>query len=290
MADGPGQIDLRGVDYTKLNFAYLEQALVFKGDLTGRTTKNEQFIWFQETALPLSMTAPTSTSVAAGALPWVTQNTATKNTTNVKFWMIDSPYIALADLKDNEVNIWEMQSRALTNLLKNDIDTYIWGIVSENVTPSTINSVTSTAAWDAGSGQDPIEDIEEAKMDIKDNSGYDPETNGGKLYVNSYDYKSLIKWLISTKGSSWTEYASAQLTQGAIMRLRGLDVKRTNAVTTDYAMVAIPQLGGSWYSFKDMETSFIEEPQVGRKMRLGTAGAATLDRPKCWALISNTKT
>ena len=289
MTDKAGQANIRGVDYTKLSLAYLEQALVFKPDLTQRTTANRQFVWFQETAGPLTQTAPASFNIAEGALPFVSQQSVTKNTTYVKMWKVDSPYITFEDLKDNQVNIWEMQVRNLSYALRNDIDSYVWDIISESQSPSTINSVITNAAWDAASGQDPIEDIEEAKMDILNNSGYDPETNGGTLYLNTYDYKSLVVWLISTKGSSWTEFSSSQIKNGVIMRFRGLNVKKSVNVTTDYAMVAIPSAGASWYSFMPMQTAFIEEPLIGRKLRMAVEGAATLDRPKCFSLISNTQ-
>jgi hypothetical protein len=73
------------------------------------------------------------------------------------------------------------------------------------------------------------------------------------------------------------------------MEICGLKVVVSTNVTADYACVVIPEKAATWYSFGDLTTEIINEPLIGRKIRVAQWGECTLDRPKCVNLITNTQ-
>lgn len=289
MADQAGQADIRGIHINKVAAEYLDLVNVFKKDFRQLTTAAREVRWFQKTAGPLTMTAPATLNISEGSLPFVLQSSATRQTSYVKMWKVESPFISFEDLRDNDVNIWDMNLRDLTQAISYSIDLHCWNTMTEDQSVVNINSVTSAAAWDAASytNVNIVEDLGEAKQGIYTNSGFSPE--GATLYLSPKDHRSMINWLIDGKGSSIPAFASEKIVTGRVMEIMGLNVKISTNVTADYAAVAIPELACTFYSFQDIQTAFIDEPLVGRKLRIAAEGVATLDRPKCVALISNTQ-
>ena len=52
--------------------------------------------------------------------------------------------------------------------VEDQIDKRIWDILTESQSAVNINTNASTAAWDAASGQDPVEDVMEALQEIRE--------------------------------------------------------------------------------------------------------------------------
>lgn len=291
MADKAGQADIRGINVQKYATAYLDEALIFKKLCFQRTTSNREIRWYQKTATSPVAEANTgdTSNVAYGAAPFVVHQSFTRNTSYTKKYMLDSELIPQEDLKDNDVNILSVYVEDLTYRIAYNIDGDIWDVVTENQSASSINSNTSTAAWD-DTGQDPIDDLMEGMENIRVNSGYDPQKYGGVLLLSPKDHRSLLDWLINTKGSSIPSFSSERVKDGVVMEILGLKVMVSNNVTADYAAIVIPQKAASWYSFGEIQTRLIEEEGIGTKIRIWAEGLATLDRPKCVNLITNTQT
>lgn len=290
MADKAGQADIRGINVQKYATAYLDEALIFKKLCFQRTTSNREIRWYQKTATsPVAEANSGDTSnVAYGTAPFVVHQSFTRNTSYTKKYMLDSELIPQEDLKDNDVNILSVYVEDLTYRIAYNIDGDIWDVVTENQSASSINSNTSTAAWD-DTGQDPIDDLMEGMENIRVNSGYDPQKYGGVLLLSPKDHRSLLDWLINTKGSSIPSFSSERVKDGVVMEILGLKVMVSNNVTADYAAIVIPQKAASWYSFGEIQTRLIEEEGIGTKIRIWAEGLATLDRPKCVNLITNTQ-
>lgn len=293
MADQQGQADIRGIDIQKLAVAYENEVSIFKKLVRNAGTQAREIRWYQKTAGVLG--TPTTTAITAsqiantdfGSRPAVASQSWTRQTSYVRKYFVESPFIPEEDIKDSDVDVLAGNLRDLVEAVEYQIDQRIWNVLTENQSPSTINYNASTAAWDAGSGQDPIKDIMKAIQDIRTNTHRD--LTSGYLFLSPKDHTSLLVWLIGTKGSSIPQFSSARLGDGAVMEILGLRVIVNTNVTADYALVADPSAAAVWKSFVGITTAVITEEGIGRKIRVWEEGEAILERPKYCSLITNTQ-
>jgi len=193
----------------------------------------------------------------------------------------------MEDMKSSDLDLTVRTLLRLTRAVAKQVDTAIYNCATENDTPVNINTVATTAAWDAASGQDIIEDLMDAKYQIRLYS-YNPE--GASLWLSPKDYKSMVTWLISSKGASIPNFSSDKLASGTVMQILGLNVKVSNNVTADKAVVIIPQKAVTWKSFQDITSRAIEEQGIGTKFRVFQLGVPLLTDPRAVCLITNTQT
>lgn len=290
MADKSGQAEIRGIDIDKLAKGFADEEIVLKRFVTVSNTSAREIRWYQKTSGFLTATTTTgaATYIQTGekALPTVIEQSWTRQTSYVKKFFVESPLISEEDIKDSDIDILATNIRDLVRAVEYDVEKHIWNVLTENQTPSLINTNASTAAWDAANGQDPVEDIMEAKMNIRTN-GYNPE--GGVLFLSPKDHKSLLTWLITTKGSSIPSFASARVGDGVVMELLGLRVVVSTIVTADKACVAVPNRAVTYKQFEPVTARQIEEVGMGRKVRVWEEGVAILTDPKAVNLITNTQ-
>lgn len=295
MADTAGQIDIRGVDIDKISKDMFDEAVIFKNEVTVEPTPNREIRWFQKTSGYLTGTSVTAGTlkigdIPYGARPFILEQSWTKNTSYVKKYFVESPTIDMEDETDNDVQVFMRNTEDLTAAVAYDNDGDIWDVASENVTPSNINSVTATAAWDAASGQDPYEDIAEAEQKIREQTKEQPKNLA--LYVSAKGYKDLKVWLVSQKGSAIPGFSSKIVENGVLLEFDGKRLVVSENVTADYAMVADLKRAVIYKEFMPLTTRIIEGGEltgIGRKIRCWMHGIALLVRPKYVALISNTE-
>jgi len=291
MPDGPGQAEIRGLNIDTVSKDMFEEALIFKGEVTVQTTGNREIRWYQKTSGYLTATSPAKISpIAYGARPFVLEQSWTRNTSYVKKYFLESPTIDMEDETDSDVQVFMNHAEDLAAAVANDLDGDIWDVVSENQSPVNINSVTSTAAWDAASGQDPYKDVSEAERLIREQTNVPPRNLA--LYLSPKDYDSLKVWLVSTKGANIPGFTSKLVEDGVLLMFDGKKVVVSNNVTADYAGVGDLARAAIYKEFKPMTARFIEGGEltgIGRKIRVWTHGITLLVRPKYFALISNTQ-
>jgi len=289
MADTSGQALIRGIDIDKISKDMFNEALIFKKEVKVEPTSSREIRWYQKTSGFITLSSPAKISqIPAGARPFVAEQSWTRNTSYTKKYMLDSPMINMEDESDSDVQLFLNNAEDLTEAVAYDLDGDIWDIVTENQSPVNINSVTSTSAWDAVSGQDPYKDISNAERLIRQQTKRPPKNLA--LYLSAKDYDSLKVWLVSTKGASIPGFSS-QLVNN--MTLIYFDAKRvivSENVTADYALLADLNRSAIYKEWKPLTTVFIEEKGIGRKIRIWTHGITLLVRPKYNCLISNTQT
>lgn len=287
MADSVEMQEIRGLDIDKAVKGFALMEYIFKNDCTVSSTSADSIRWYQETSADLTATSPSAVANVSPLSIFPTlEVTWTRNTSYVKKYAAEG-FISMEDMKSADVDVVARTLLRLTRAVVKQVDSDIWDVMTESRSVVNINSVTSTAAWDAASGQDPIEDILEAKQKIWE-ANYNPE--GASLYLSPKDHKSLLTWLISTKGSSVPAFASERVRTGTVMNILGLNVKVSNNVTADYAAVVVPQVACTWKSHTPTTSRAIEEPGIGTKFRVWELGIAILTDPKAVTLISNTAT
>lgn len=294
MADTSGQADIRGLDIDKLAKGFADEALVLKNFVTVSSTSNREIRWFQKTAGFLDstdtsgITATQLYPVAHGALPVVVEQSWTRNTSYVKKFFVESPTMTEEDIKDCDLDILATNIRDLVLAVQNQVDKRIYNVLSESLSPSSIQSHNATGTgWDDATNANPVLDLLTAKQKIR-SFRYDPE--GAICYINSIEHKNLINWLITVKGSSIPGYSSEQVTNGVVMGLLGLRFVVSENATTDYALVFVPNRAATWKAFEPLTTAVMTDPGIGRKVRVWEEGECLLTDPKAVCLIQDTVT
>lgn len=287
-----GENDLRGIDIDKISKDLFEEALIFKGEVKNESTSSREIRWYQKTSGYLVTTAPAKISaIAYGARPFVLRQSWTRNQSFTKKYMLDSEVINMEDETDSDVQVFMNNAEDLTEAVANDLDSDIWDVATENQSPVLINSVTSVAAWNAASGQNPYKDVSAAERKIRQQTK--KKNPNMVIYLNALNYDSLKVWLVTEKGSDIPGFSS-QLVNDMI--LISFDAKRiviSENVTADFALLAVLSKSVTYKEFTPMTTSLIGGPNtdlagIGRKIRIWTNGIALLVRPAYNCLILNT--
>lgn len=299
MADTSGQQDIRGIDIDKLVKGFADEEIIMKNFVQNSTTSAREIRWYQKTSGFLSgtttsgITADLGSNVAEKALPSVIEQSFTRNTSYVRKYFYESPWISEEDIKDSDVDILATNIRDVVRAVANQVDTRIINVLFESFSAANINSFATTSIggdqWDAASyAADVVKDLNRAIRLIRDNS-YQVEGNG-VLLLDPTAHESMKNWLISGKGSSIPQFASEKISSGVVMEILGLQVVVSIAMTTDYAGVFVRNRAATWKSFMPITSAVKVEEGIGRKIRVWEEGEAILTDPKAVTLITDINT
>lgn len=292
MADSIEMADIRGLDIDKVVKGFALVDYTFKQDCTVSTTSADQIRYYTETSADLTATAP---SVVANVSPLsvfpTLEETWTRNSTYVRKYAAEG-FLSMEDIKSSDIDVLTRTLLRLTRAVLKQVDTRIYNVMTESLSPSNIQTFATTAVggdqWDAASAAgEIIKDLVHAKKLIYD-YGYNPE--GASLIVNQVQYRDILNWLISGKGSNIPAFASEKVRTGVMMELVGLNVKVSPNATTDYALIIVPQVACTWKSHTPITSRAIEDPGLGTKIRVWEIGEAYLTDPKAVVLITDTVT
>ena len=291
MPDNSGQAEIRGIDIDKLAKGFADEENQFKRVCLVAPTAAREIRWYQKTSGFLDSTDTTGitasqiSNISPLAQPVVVEQSWTRNTSYVRKYFVESPMIPMEDIKDSDIDILATNVRDLTRAVERQVDKRIYDVATAGVAAA--NNFASVAAWDAGSGQDPIKDIMKGKRLIRAAS-YDPE--GAFLLLSPTDHESLLVWLISTKGSSIPAFSSQKVETGIVMEILGLRVLVSQNVDSDEAMIIVPQRALTWKTFVPITARTIEEVGIGMKIRVWEEGEAIMTDSSAVAKITNTLT
>jgi len=299
MADTSGEQDIRGIDIDKLAKGFADEASLLKQFVTVSNTKAREIRWYQKTAGFLDSVDTTAITLSQIAntsdrsLPVVVEQSWTRQTSYVKKFFVESPTISAEDIKDSDIDILATNVRDLVRAVANQVDIRIYSVLIEAAaaTPTTPNptNTLSTAAtadgWDDIATGNPIKDILTGNRKIRA-QGYD--TNNIILYINPVEHENLMNFLISVKGSSIPAFSSEKVRTGVVMELLGNQVVVSQNATTDYALQFIPKRSATWKSFMPITSVVIDDPGVGKKIRVWEEGECLLTDPKSVHQITDT--
>jgi len=292
MADTVEMQDIRGLDIDRLAKGFAEESYVFKKDCQVSKMSGDSIRWFQKTAGTLSATAPSATAnVSPLSNPTTLEVSWTRNTSYIRKYFVEG-FISMEDAKTAELDVLATTVRDLTRVIVRDVDAHIWDVMTESRSPSNIQTFATTAVggdqWDAAAyAADIVKDLMNAKRLIWAQS-YDPE--GASLYVSPKDYTSIVNWLISGKGSSIPGFSSEKIQNGTVLSLLGLNIKVSNNVTADYALVVVPKKATTFKQGDSTTARVVEEVGIGKKIRVWESGVAYNTDPKAIVLITDTQT
>lgn len=283
MADTVEMQDIRGMDIDKTVKGFALTEYVFKGVCQVSSTSADHVRWYSETAADLTATAPSKVANISplSAFPNL-EVSWTRSTSYIKKYAAEG-FISMEDMKSADIDVMARTLLRLTRAVVKQVDTDIFSVITEALSPVNINHEAVTHEWDDQTNANPITDLMSAKKRIQDND-YDPE--GAYLFLNPTSMKDLISWLVY-KGSDIPMFASEKVVSGSVTKLLGLNIKVSNNVTSDYGVIVIPQKACTWKSFQDTTSRAIEEPGIGTKFRVWELGVAILTDPKAVCLLSN---
>lgn len=290
MADGNAQADIRGIDIDKLAKGFADEEIIMKRYVNVTNTSAREIRWYQKTsgfldsADTTAITASQIANTSFKARPFVVEQTWTRNTSYVRKYFVESPWLSDEDIKDSDVDILATNVRDLVRAVSYQVDLRIWDVITESQTATNINSVTITHEWDDPTNATPISDLLEAKRKIRD-EGYNPE--GAILMLNPSEHEYLMAYLIESKGSSIPAFSSEKVRTGVVMEILGLNVVVSTIVTADYAAVFVPNRAATWKSFMPITSATIEDKGIGTKIRVWEEGECILHDPKAVTLLSN---
>ena len=296
MADTVEMQDIRGMDIDKLAKGFADQEFIFKSACQVSTMTGDSIRWYRKTSGTLSATSPSTLETAPLATPTTIEQSWTRYTSYPKKYMVEG-FISEEDIKSADLDVLATSVRDLTRAIVSRVDTEIYNIMTEYSSatglpaPSAIQTFATTAVggdqWDATSGQDPIKDILNAQR-LLFAANYNAME--AVLYLNEYDYMSLVTWLISSKGSSIPGFSSEKVRSGVITEIVGTRIVVTTNATVDYGLMVIPQRACTFKQYTPTRATVIQDPMIGSKIRVSEAGVAYLTDPEAVVLITDLKT
>jgi hypothetical protein len=292
MADTAGQAEIRGIDINKLVEGFADVDIVLKKYVRVVGTSAREIRWYQKTSgagTSNYLTSPTTTGIttdmietASKAMPVVIENSYTRNTSYVKKFFASSPLISIEDLKDCDVPIWADIIKDAVRAVNKKVDARLLTVLDA----SGCGTAAATGdGWNVDANADPSLDFLAAIESIE---SYGYNANDLIAYMNPAEKKWLIRWVLNVKGSSWTGLSSAKVENGELMTFMGVRIISDANRPTDTVTIFSPSQAVVWREFMPTTSAIVDEPGVGKTVRVWCEGEAI--RPNPYAVFKLTDT
>lgn len=287
MADSVEMQDIRGLDIDKIAKGFAEESYIFKSDCTVAKLTGDSIRWFSKTAGTLSATLPSKiANVSPLASPETIEQTWTRTTSYPRKFFVEG-FISMEDITGAELDVLATTVRDLTLAITKEVDAHIWDVMSESQSAVNIQTVAAGAVWDVIADAQIIEDIMALKKMISDYN-YNPE--GASLYITPSDYRYLVSHIIATKGSAIPGFSSEKIKSGIVMQLLGINIKVSNNVTSDYALMIVPKRATTFRQQYSITARKVIEEGIGTRIRVWESGIAYNTDPKAIVLLTGLNT
>lgn len=300
MADSNAMAEIRGLDIDKLAKGFADEVLVLKKYVNVSKTNARQIRWYQKGATPATygfldsvdttnITASQIANTSSKSRPVVVEQAWVRDNSYVRKYFVESPFLSEEDIKDCDIDILATNVRDLVQAVANQVDIRILAVLGDTLgTGGNASTTASTGTgWDDTAAGNPITDLLTAKEKIR-TFRYNPE--GAILYIHPGDHHSLLNFLINVKGSSIPQFASQKIESGVVMSLLGLKVVVSVNASEDTAVVFVPKRAATWKEFTPLSTAIIDDPGIGKKIRVWEEGECILHDPLAVSVITDIKT
>jgi hypothetical protein len=215
-------------------------------------------------------------------MPVVIENSYTRNTSYVKKFFASSPMLSIEDLKDCDPDIWGDIIQDAVRAVNKKVDARLLTVLDA----SGCGTAAATGnGWNVDADADPILDFQNAIESIE-SYGYD--SSDLVAYMNPAEKKYLLRWLISVKGSSIPSFSSEKVGSGSIMQLLGVKIVSDPNRPTDTVTIFSPSKSLVWREFMPVTSAIIDEPGIGKTVRVWCEGEAI--RPNPYSVFKITDT
>lgn len=287
MVDTAGQAEIRGIDISKLVEGFANVDIVLKKYVRVVPTSAREIRWYQKTSGFL--TSPTTTGVttdmietSSKAMPVVIENSYTRNTSYVKKYFATSPLLSIEDLKDCDPDIWGDIIKDAVRAVNKKVDAAILVVLDASGCGT---AAASGNGWNVDADADPMQDFLAAIESIET---YGYRTDDLIAYMNPAEKKWLLRWLITVKGSSIPGFSSSKAESGSLMEFLGVKIISDPNRATDTVTIFSPSQAVIWREFMPTTSAVIDEPGIGKYVRVWCEGVAI--RPNPYAVFKLTDT
>lgn len=300
--DKSAEADIRGIDIDKLAKGFGEIVPTFKNYVTKSKTSAREIRWYRKGLTLATAQNPLDTTTTVGvtgtlmantsfkARPFVIEQAWERQESYVKKYFVESPLISMEDINDSDVDILAGNVKELVKAVHFKVDRRIYDVLTNATVTSgtpnpgtTLNTTASINGWADTTTCNPISDLLNAKMEILD-SGYNPE--GAYCLMTPLEHKSLLNFLINVKGSSIPPFATEKVRSGVVMELLGLKIVVSPNATDDWVVTFLPS-AVIWKSFMPLTSVVIDEPGIGKKIRVWEEGEGLLAHPRAVHVLSD---
>jgi len=290
MADTTGQADLRAENVSRVVVGFALQEYRLKQLCMISKSSAWQESYYKETAADLTgglgsavKGIPRLANFPYGEVSW----------TKASSYLVKHGMEAVISWEDAMTNNIDVIARTLLRIARavaKSVDTEIYNALSEDDTPSTINTLAIAVGyeWDSATiaNRDPIQDILNAKKLISEDN-YDPDTGNGYLVITPKDFANILGNANVRNAGQF--YTSDVTRNGIVGRLLGLTVIVSNSVTADKALIAIAKECANWKEAIGLTVVTMTDPGVKHTIRAFEIGVTQLVNPEAVCLITNTQ-
>lgn len=108
------------------------------------------------------------------------------------------------------------------------------------------------------------------------------------LLMNPSEYKFLLDWIITTKGSYIPSYASQKVETGVLTTFMGYRVAVSENFTKGHVVMVNPSMTAVWKSFAPITAQSKDEVGIGTKIRVWEEGEVLNEYPSSGYVIKAT--
>jgi len=284
---GSGEDTIRGLKIDKIAKGFADEENKFKRVCTINKTGARNIRFYRKTSGFLAATTTTGYTAdmivnsPERAQPPVVEQTWTRATAFVQKFFVESPLISMEDIKDTDIQILATNIRDLTRAVARKVDKQIYDVITTDNGQTTA----STAVWGGGS-EKIVSDLMTGKRKIRQ-QGYDPE--GAWLLLSPTDHAAMMTSFIETNGASIPIFSSDHMKDGMVMQLLGLKVIVSENVDADEAAIVVGQRAMTWHAFTPLTAAVIDDPGIGKKIRIWEEGRAVMTDTNAVHITTNTQ-
>lgn len=290
MADTTGEADLRAENVSRIVTGFALQQFKLKPLVMTNNSNSWSETYYQESSAELTAGAtrnikgiPRLAKFPHGEASW------TKETSYMQKYGLEGT-ISYEDAITNNIDVIARTLLRIARAVVKTVDTEIFNVLTENVTPVNINTLAITAGheWDSATiaNRDPIQNILDAKALI-DSDEYDTDNGMGFLLLSVNDASHLLGNANVRNAGQF--YSDAVTKNGVIGRILGLTIIKSNTVTDDYSVVGIAKECGTWKAAVPLTVTTTYDPGVVHTIRAWEIGVTQLTNPEAICLITNTQ-
>ncbi|MFA5037488.1 MAG: hypothetical protein WC479_09980 [Candidatus Izemoplasmatales bacterium] len=287
MADTAGMAEIRGIDINKLVEGFRDVDIILKKYVRVIATTAREIRWYSKTAGYL--TSPTTTGIttdlietAYNAMPVVIENSYTRNTSYVKKFFASSPMLSIEDLKDSDPDIWGDIIKDAVRAVNKKVDARLLTVLDA---AGCQTAAATGNGWNVDADADPMLDFL-AAIEAIENYGYSSQDL--IAYMNPAEKKWLLRWLITVKGSSIPGFSSSKVEGGELMQFLGVRIVSDPNRPTDTVTFFSPSAAVIWREFMPTTSAVIDEPGIGKTVRVWCEGEAIRPNPNAVFKLTDT--
>ena len=235
------------------------------------------------------MTSPTTTGITTDmietsfkAIPVTIENSYTRTTSYVRKWFATSPLITIEDLKDSQPDIWGDIIKDVVIAVNKKVDARILTVLDA---AGCQTAAATGSGWNVDADADPVLDFL-AAIEAIENYGYSSEDM--VAYMNPAEKKWLLRWLITVKGSSIPSFSSGNIENGNLPTLLGVKIVSDPNRPTDTVTFFSPSKAVIWREFMPTTSAVIDEPGIGKYVRVWNEGEAIRPNPNAVYKLTDT--